>query len=90
VQYSEVHEDSWHKTGQYGRQPVGTFCHAQKNRLPVDGQMVKVKADEIALKTGINFEHSNRWLQHLKERHNITWHSVREEGAAADLGSAQN
>jgi len=32
---------------------------------------VKVKADEIALKMGINFKCSNRWTQHLKERGNI-------------------
>jgi len=51
--------------------------------------MVKVKADEIALKTGINFKRSNRWLQHLKQKGNITWHSVSEEGAAADLGWAE-
>jgi len=42
------------------------FRHARENRLPVDGQMVKVKADEIALKMGINFKCSNRWTQHLK------------------------
>jgi len=47
------------------------FCHVRENRLPVDGQMVKVKADEIALKMGINFKCSNRWTQHLKERGNI-------------------
>jgi hypothetical protein len=61
------------------------FCHAQEKRLPVDGQMVKVKADETALNVGIDFKHSNRWMQHLKERGNITCHSVSEEGAAADL-----
>jgi CTP-dependent riboflavin kinase len=50
--------------------------------------MVKVKADETALKMGINFKRSNRWMQHLKEKGNITWHSV-SEGAVADLGWAQ-
>jgi hypothetical protein len=74
----------------YRRQPVGMFCHARKSRHPVDGQMVEVKTDEIPMKTSINFEHSNRRLQHLKERCNITWHSVIEVGAAADLGSAMN
>lgn len=47
------------------------FCHAWENRLPVDGQMVKVKADETVLKMGMNFKCSNRWTQHLKERGNI-------------------
>jgi hypothetical protein len=55
------------------------FCHARKNRLAVGGQTVKGKADEIALKC------SNGWLQHFKERHNITWHSLSGEGASADL-----
>jgi len=64
------------------------FCHARENRLLVDGQMVEVKADEIALKMGINFKCSNRWTQLLKERGNITWHPA-SEGAAADLGSAE-
>jgi transposase len=51
--------------------------------------MVKVKADEIALKIGVNFKHSNRWMQRLKERGNITWHSASEEGAASELGWAE-
>jgi hypothetical protein len=48
------------------------FCRAQKNRLAVDGQAVKGKADEIALKMGINFKCSNGWLLSFKERHDIT------------------
>jgi hypothetical protein len=48
------------------------FCHAQKNRLAVDEQTMKGKADEIAVKMGINFKCSNGWLQHFKERNNIT------------------
>jgi hypothetical protein len=43
------------------------LCHARKNRLAVDGQTVKGKADEIALKMGINFKCSNIWLQPFKE-----------------------
>jgi Tc5 transposase DNA-binding domain. len=58
------------------------FCHAQNYSLAVD--TVEVKADEIALKMCINFKCSNGWLQHFKERHNITCHSV-SGGAAADL-----
>jgi hypothetical protein len=43
-----------------------------------------VKAVETALKICINFKCSNGWLQHFKERHDTTWHSV-SGGASADL-----
>jgi hypothetical protein len=50
------------------------FCHARKNRLAVDGQTVNGKADEIALKMGINFKRSNGWLQPFIE--DITLHDT--------------
>jgi len=43
-----------------------------------------VKAVETTLKICTNFKCSNGWLQHFKERHDITWHSV-SGGASADL-----
>jgi hypothetical protein len=55
----------------------------------MDGQMVKRKADEVALKMYINFKCSNAWLQSFKERCNIMWHSVSGEGASADLDLAE-
>jgi hypothetical protein len=35
------------------------FCHAQANSVPVDGQTVKAKSDEIALNIGTDFKCSN-------------------------------
>jgi hypothetical protein len=37
----------------------------------VGGQTVKANSDETALKMGIDFKFSNRWLQKFKERWNI-------------------
>jgi hypothetical protein len=48
------------------------FCHAHANNIPV-GPMVKEKANEIALKMGIEFQCSNGWLQRFKQRRNIIW-----------------
>jgi hypothetical protein len=39
------------------------FCHASANNIPVEGPMVKEKANTIALKMGIEFQCSNGWLQ---------------------------
>jgi hypothetical protein len=63
------------------------FCHVRENRLAVDGQTVKGKADEIVLKMGVLH---NGWLQHFSERHNLTWHTVSGEGASAHLDLAES
>jgi len=54
----------------------------------VGGQTVKSKANEIGMKMGINFKCSSGWLQHFKERCNITRKSVSRGDAAADVDSA--
>jgi hypothetical protein len=43
------------------------FCHARAKNIPVEGPMVKEKANEIALKMGIEFQCSNGWLQRFKQ-----------------------
>jgi hypothetical protein len=43
------------------------FCHARKNRIAVDGQMVEMTADEIALKISTDYKYSNGWLQQFRD-----------------------
>jgi transposase-like protein len=43
------------------------FCHARANNIHVESPMVKEKANEIALKTGIEFQCLNGWLQQFKQ-----------------------
>jgi hypothetical protein len=59
------------------------FCHAHTNNIPVE--VVKEKANKIALKMGIKFQCSNGWLQQFKQRWNITWQDISGESSAADV-----
>jgi hypothetical protein len=47
------------------------FCHACANNIPVEVPMIKEKANETALKMGIEFQCSNGWLQRFMQRRNI-------------------
>jgi hypothetical protein len=43
------------------------FCFAPSNNIPMEGSTIKEKANEIALKLGIEFQCSNGWLQRCKQ-----------------------
>jgi hypothetical protein len=43
------------------------FCHAQASNIPIEGPMVKEKANKIALKMGIEFQCLNGWIQRFKQ-----------------------
>jgi hypothetical protein len=49
----------------------------------MEGPTIKEKANEIALKLGIEFQCSNGWLQRFKRR-NITWQAMSGEGSSVD------
>jgi hypothetical protein len=63
----------------------GWFCRARANNIPVEGPMVEEKANEIALKMGIEFHCSNACLLRFKQRRNITWQAICGDNSAVDV-----
>nr|XP_037285031.1 tigger transposable element-derived protein 4-like [Rhipicephalus microplus] len=57
---------------------------ARSVNLPVNGVVLKAKAEEIALRMNIEFACSDGWLDRFRKRHGLVFRSIAGEAAAVD------
>nr|XP_037286028.1 tigger transposable element-derived protein 4-like [Rhipicephalus microplus] len=57
---------------------------ARSVNLPVNGVVLKAKAEEIALRMNIEFAYSDGWLDRFRKRHGLVFRAIAGEAAAVD------
>ncbi|XP_037555333.1 tigger transposable element-derived protein 4 [Dermacentor silvarum] len=57
---------------------------ARSANLPVNGVVLKAKAEEVALRMNLKFSCSDGWLDRFRKRHGLVFRSIVGESAAVD------
>ena len=65
------------------------FEKSLKRGLPISGEMIKSKADQLSEKSDVKLKHTNGWLHNFKRRNDIKFKQFHGEQSSADFESAK-
>lgn len=66
------------------------FKQQRAQNIPLNGSIIKEKAEQIALRLGIEFQASNGWIDRFKNRYGIVYKCVSGESASVDKESTDS
>ncbi|XP_042911244.1 tigger transposable element-derived protein 6 [Parasteatoda tepidariorum] len=69
---------------------VKWFKEARDSNVPVNGTILREKAQEIADRLGLkDFTASNAWIDRMKKRHNLVYRSLSGESSSVDAATIE-